>query len=89
MVKNLPAMQADPGSYTWEWKIPWRRDRLCTPVFFAAFVAQLVKSPPAMWDTWVGKIPWRREKLPVPVFWPGGFHGLYSPWGHKESDTTE
>ena len=23
------------------------------------------------------------------VFWPGEFHGLYSPCGHKESDTTE
>ena len=23
------------------------------------------------------------------VFWPGEFHGLYSPWGHEESDTTE
>ena len=23
------------------------------------------------------------------VFWPGEFHGLYSPWGCKESDTTE
>ena len=40
-------------------------------------------------DPWVRKIPWRREKLPTPVFWPGEFHGLYSPWGHKESDTTE
>jgi len=19
-----------------------------------------------------------------PVFWPGEFHGLYSPWSHKE-----
>ena len=36
-----------------------------------------------------GRIPWRRERLPTPVFWPGEFHGLYSPWGHKESDTTE
>ena len=36
-----------------------------------------------------GKIPWRRKRLPTPVFWPGEFHGLYSPWGHKESDTTE
>ena len=26
---------------------------------------------------------------PTSVFWPGEFHGLYSPWGHKESDTTE
>ena len=25
----------------------------------------------------------------MPVFWPGEFHGLYSPWGRKESDTTE
>ena len=33
--------------------------------------------------------PWRRERLPTPVFWPGEFHGLYSLWGHKESDTTE
>ena len=40
-------------------------------------------------DTWVGKIPWRRESLPTPVFWPGEFHGIYSPWGCKESDTTE
>ena len=37
----------------------------------------------------VGKIPWRRERLPTPVFWPGKFHGLYSPWGPKESNTTE
>ena len=26
---------------------------------------------------------------PTPVFLPGEFHGLYSPWGHTESDTTE
>ena len=40
-------------------------------------------------DPWVGKITWRRGQLPTPVFWPGEFHGLYSPWGRKESDTTE
>ena len=27
----------------------------------------------------------RRERLPTSVFGPGEFHGLYSPWGHKES----
>ena len=27
--------------------------------------------------------------LPNAVFWPGEFHGLYSPWGRKELDTTE
>ena len=25
----------------------------------------------------------------MPIFWPGELQGLYSPWGHKESDTTE
>ena len=59
----------------------------------ACFVAHLVKNPPAMWETWVrslvGKIPWRRESLPTPVFWPRECHGLYSPWGCKELDTTE
>ena len=33
--------------------------------------------------------PCRREQLTTPVFWPGEFHGLYSPWGHKESDMAE
>ena len=27
--------------------------------------------------------------LPTPVFWPREFHGQYSPWGSKESNTTE
>ena len=40
-------------------------------------------------DPWFGKIPWRRERLPTPVLWSGEFHGLYSPWGLKESDTTD
>ena len=40
-------------------------------------------------DPWVKKIPWRREWLPTPVFLPGELHGLYSPWGCKESDMNE
>ena len=41
-----------------------------------------------------GKIPWRRAQQLTPVFLPGEFHGQRSlagcsPWGHKESDTTE
>jgi len=55
---------------------------------WASLVAQLINNPPAMLETWVWKI-WRRERLPTPVFWPREFHGLYSPWGHKESDMTE
>ena len=60
---------------------------------WASLVVQLVKNLAAMWKiwvySWVGKIPWRRERLPTPVFWPGEFHGIYSPWGPKELDTTE
>ena len=37
----------------------------------------------------LGRSPGEGERLPTPVFWPGEFQGLYSPWGHKESDTTE
>ena len=29
------------------------------------------------------------EVKDTPAFWPGEFHGLYSPWGCKESDMTE
>jgi len=47
-----------------------------------------------MFDPWVGKIPWRRKWQPTPVLLPreslGGRNLVgYSPWGHKESDTTE
>ena len=64
----------------------------------APLVVQLIKSLPAIWKTWVQslcqedplemgmatrsnilawRIPWTEE--------PDG----YSPWGHKESDTSE
>ena len=44
-------------------------------------------------NPWVGKVLWRRKWQPTPVFLPEKFHGQrnlvgYSPWGHKESDTT-
>ena len=52
-------------------------------------MAQLVKNLPAMWEPWVAKIPWRREQLPSLVFWPGEFHGLYSPRGRRDSNTTD
>jgi len=45
-------------------------------------------------DPWVGKIPWRRAWQRTPVFLPGESYGQKSlascsPWGPKESDTTE
>ena len=58
---------------------------------WASLMAQLVKNPPAVqeFNPWVEKLPWRRERLPTPVFWPGEFHGMYRPRGHKELDMTE
>ena len=45
-------------------------------------------------DPWVGKILCRRKWQTTPIFFPGKSHRQrnlagYSPWGHKESDTTE
>ena len=45
-------------------------------------------------DSWVGKIPWKRKWQPILVFLPRESHGQrilegYSPWGLKQSDTTE
>ena len=46
-----------------------------------------------MWETWVRTLGWEdpleRKRLRTPVSCPGKFHGLYSPWGHKESDMTK
>ena len=61
---------------------------------WAPLVSQLVRKLPAMRETWVQSLGWedpleKWERLPTPGFWPGEFHGLYSPRGHKESHTTE
>ena len=63
----------------------------------------VVKNLPAnagdLQESWVQSLvrmmPWRRAwLLPTPVFLPGEFHEQrslagYSPWDHKQSDTTE
>ena len=58
----------------------------------------MAKCPPTMWETQVRSLgredPWRRKWQPTPVFLPGKSHRQrsligYSPWGRKESDTTE
>ena len=61
-------------------------------------VAQRVKRLPAMQETWVQSLgqedPLEKEMATTPVFLPGKSHGQrsledYSPWDHKELDTTE
>ena len=62
----------------------------------SSLVAQTVKNLPAMQETWVWFLDQEdpRRRKSTPVFLPREFHGQrslagYSPWGRKESDTTE
>ena len=77
---------------SWVGKIPWRRDRLPTPIFLGFPCGSAGKESACNsrdLGSIPGKIPWRKERLPTLAFWPGKYHRLYSLWGRKESDTTE
>ena len=82
--KESTCNAGDPGSIPRLGRSPGEGIGYPLQYSWASLVAQLVKNPPAMWETWarsLGRnIPWRRERLPTPVFWPGEFHGLHSPW---------
>ena len=66
-----------------------------------AYLQNVGKNPQAMQETQemqVLSLTWENAleeaSEPTPVFLPGKSHGQrslvgYSPWGHKESDTTE
>ena len=84
---------------SWVRKIPWRRDGLPTPVFLgfpdgsdskeSASNGGDSSSIPGL-----GRSPGGGHGKPTPVFLPGEATwtegpGGHSPWGHKESDTTE
>ena len=65
---------------------------------WASLVAQSVKHLRPMWETQDRSLGWEdpleKEYSSTPVLLPGKSHGLrslvgYSPWGRKESDTTE
>ena len=66
----------------------------CLTSLVAQTVKRLLTMPETWFDPWVGKSFWRRKWHPTPVLLPGKSHGWrsmvgYSPWGHKEWDTTE
>ena len=57
----------------------------------ASLIAQLVKNPPAMWETPIRSLGWGRspgEGKGYPLQYPGQ-ENSHSPWGCKESDMTE
>ena len=57
-------------------------------------MAQKLNNSPVMQETWVQSLGREDPLEKGMVFLAGEFHGQrklagYSPWGHKESDTTE
>ena len=57
LIKNLPVVKETVVQFLGG-KIPWRRDRLPTPIFLGFLVAQTVKNLPAMWEAWVQSLGW-------------------------------
>ena len=55
---------------------------------WASLVAQLVKNPPAMWETWVQPLGWE-DLLEKGKATHSSILAWRIPWGHKELDTTE
>ena len=65
---------------------------LLIKIIHKLFISPQCRSP--RFDPWVRKIPWRRKWQPTLVLLPRKFHGWrslvgYSPWGCKESETTD
>ena len=60
---------------------------------WASLMAQLVKNLPAMWETWVRSLGWEdpleKGMATYSSILAWRIHGLCSPWGRKESGTTE
>ena len=91
--KESACNAGDPDSIPGWGRSPGERIVYPFQYSWTSLVAQLVKNVPTGrrtgFNPWVGKIPWRREWQPTPVFLPGESLVGYSPWGHKELDTTE
>ena len=91
LVKNPPAIRRSRFD-SWVRKILWRRDRLPTPVFLGFSCGSAGKESACNVGD-LGSIPGLGrspgEGKGYPLQYSGEFHGLYRPWGLKESDTTE
>ena len=67
------------------WEVPWRRDRLSTPVFLGFSAGS--ESPPAMRETWGPSVGWENPLdgvwQSIPAFSPGE-----SPWTEDTPQAT-
>ena len=99
MVRNTSAMQEDPSSTPGSGRSLGEGIDYPLQYSWVPLVAQLVKNPPAMWETWVLSLgweedPWGTDGNPFPYSClesPRGQRSLAgcSPGGHRESDRTE
>ena len=91
LVRNPLAMQETPV-YSWVRKIPWRRDKLLTPVFLG-FPGGPAGKESAMWETWVRPLSWEdpleKGKATHSSILAWRIPRRYSSWGYKDSDATE
>ena len=80
------ACKAGDPVHSWVGKIPWRRDRLPTPVF-SGFPCGAAGKESACHAGDLSSIPGLGrspgEEKGYPIQYSGEFHGLYSPWGHR------
>ena len=83
----------DPGSIPGLGRSAGERIGYLLQYSWASLVVQLVKNLLVMQENWVWSLGWEdrleKGKAIHSLFWSGEFHGLYSPWGPKESEMTE
>ena len=83
----------DPGSIPWSGRSTGEGIGYPLQYSWSFLVAQLVRNPPAMWETWLRSLGWEdpMEKgkatyssiLAWRILW------TVCPWGNKELDTSE
>ena len=88
-----PMPKAEPAFFILSWLPHIIFNHLDT--IWASLVAQMVESPPAMWETWVRSLSWEdpleegvATHLPGETPWTEEPRELQSR-GHKEADMTE
>ena len=93
LVKNLPVIQESLDQFL-VFRIPWRSDRIFTPVFLGFSGGIRLQCWTPGFDPWVGKIPWSRPWQPTPVFLPvesprtqepGGLQSMGFRVGHNRA----
>ena len=97
--KESSCSAVDPGSIPGSGRSPGEGIGYLLQYSWVSLMAQLVKNPPAVWETWVQSLGWEDSPgegkgYPLQYFCLENPHGQrslagYSPWGQKESDKTD